>query len=72
MGKHNQSLWVMSSYVLGRCMQRYNSGEFEDVDSAMKVNVGKTILSNQMFFGDNLTGVAKELASFHPKKNWLP
>ena len=55
-GKPNQALWLMPFRVLGKCMHRYNPGQFIDVDAAVRSTVEQTILTNRMFFGG--------------KKNW--
>ena len=52
MGKPNQMGWVMQFHVLGKWIWRYSPDEFEDVDSAVKFIIDKTILSNCMLFGD--------------------
>jgi hypothetical protein len=51
-GKPNQALWLMPFRVLGKCIQRCNPVKFENIDSAVKFTIDKTILSNRMFFGD--------------------
>ncbi len=51
-GKPNQASWMMPFHILGKCIQIYNPSKFKDIDSAVKFNVGKTILSNRMFFWD--------------------
>jgi hypothetical protein len=56
LGKPNQSSWLMPFHVLGKCMHRYNPGQFIDVDAAVRSTVEQTILTNHMFFGG--------------KKNW--
>jgi hypothetical protein len=50
-GKPNQSSWSMLFRVLGKCMHRYNPGQFIDVDAAVRSTVEQTILTNRMFFG---------------------
>ena len=55
-GKPNQTSWLMPFRVLGKCMHRYNPGQFIDVDAAVRSTVEQTILTNRMFFGG--------------KKNW--
>ena len=49
-GKPNQSSWLMPFRVLGKCMHRYNPGQFIDVDAAVESTVEQTILTNHMFF----------------------
>ena len=56
LGKPNQSSWIMPFRVLGKCMLRYNPGQFIDVDAAVRSTVEQTILTNCMLFGG--------------KKNW--
>jgi hypothetical protein len=51
LGKPNQSSWIMPFHVLGKCMHRYNPGQFIDVDCAVRSTVEQTILTNRMFFG---------------------
>ena len=50
-GKPNQSSWIMPFHVLGKCMRRYNPGQFIDVDAAVRSTVEQTIQTNCMFFG---------------------
>ena len=50
-GKPNQTSWLMPFRVLGKCMHRYNPGQFIDVDAAVRSTVEQTILTNPMFFG---------------------
>jgi flagellar biosynthesis GTPase FlhF len=50
-GKPNQYSWIMPFHVLGKCMRRYNPGQFNDVDAAVRSTVEQTILTNRMFFG---------------------
>jgi hypothetical protein len=50
-GKPNQASWIMPFRVLGKCMRRYNPGQFNDVDAAVRSTVEQTILTNRMFFG---------------------
>jgi hypothetical protein len=49
-GKPNQAFWLMPFRVLGKCMHRYNPGQFIDVDAAVESTVEQTILTNHMFF----------------------
>ena len=52
MGKPNQVSWMMPFLVLGKCTWRYSLRKFDDVDSAMRFNINRTILSNHsMLFG---------------------
>jgi hypothetical protein len=51
LGKPNQSSWLMPFNVLGKCMHRYNPGQFIDVDAAVRSTVEQTILTNRVFFG---------------------
>ena len=37
--------------VLGKCICRYNPGQFIDVDAAIRSPVEQTILTNRMIFG---------------------
>ncbi len=52
MGKPNQVSWMMPFLVLGKCTCRYSLSKFDDVDSAVRFNINRTILSNHsMLFG---------------------
>ena len=37
--------------VLGKCIHRYNPGQFIDVDAAVRSTVEQTIQTNRMFVG---------------------
>jgi hypothetical protein len=37
--------------VLGKCMRRYNPGQFIDVGAAVRSTVDQTIQAKHMFFG---------------------
>jgi hypothetical protein len=51
-GKPNQSSWSTPFCVLGKCMHRYNPGQFIDIDAAVRSTVQQIILTNHiMFFG---------------------
>lgn len=60
-------------FVLGKCFWRYNPGEFEGADYAVKFTINKTILSNTIMFFvvTSATGVTSALVTFHHTKNWL-
>jgi hypothetical protein len=49
--KPNQSSWLMPFCALGKCMHRYNPGQFIDVHAVVRSTVAQTILTNRMFFG---------------------
>ena len=53
MGKPNQVSWMMPFLVLGKCTWRYSLSKFDDVDSAMRININRTIFSNhgKLFVG---------------------
>jgi hypothetical protein len=67
-GKPNQASWIMPFRVLGKCMRRYNPGQFNDVDAAVRSTVEQTILTNRMFFGGKHNWCSKrrgDLASYN-------
>jgi hypothetical protein len=48
LGKPNQSSWIMPFRVLGKCMHRYNPGQFIHFDAAARSTVEQTIQTNRM------------------------